>query len=1141
MEPPAPQEPEQPSTPHPISTDPDTALATSGGVWKSPAFRKSARRISGNAIDFAFDPFTEEDGFVSGKGRKRPRYSLQRTDWRVMDEPDSPQEHEEPMDWEKALQAEIDAESDIEKPADIEPAKNASVSDTVPAVSDGATQTNIEDPFQDEPSVFVKPSLHLAGGLFGKRPLEQFGAGSTTSAPLSPFGNLFNRPTDTPQLRPVPSPGLPIPSPLVSNQGSNQEYFAPFHTVPPAHDFPHGVTSESMSAISESGPLLQNAAEPALHGSPYVVEQSEAVPDEASLSHPTPPVNAAQVLDLVLPDSPVDAAVTQMPSVNLEQFDSHIVADAINLVQTDHGPDSREELHMPVSTAHTDDQSSKDAEVEVRGDYYESNLASESVAQGHEEEQFQGTSPPLVSLEMALNEPESYEDILQETADQEEEFQRTSPFPVPAEMAIGDGESESESEFESDEDTLGETLAEGEVQGQLETSSYASSRSGSDSRHQSDAEDEARYDEDVEAESYPEDEVYEEDEQMGYEDEIDADKSEVDENEAPGLPPAQPEVIVLDSDSEDELASEQPTAASPHHVRQPSLSSEVSESSAEYDREDRSAVEDYADHAMSDDQEPEQYESEDEYDHVHLDQDERVDHSDMDDESSSDVLVRDDFSDKRSTRDHSAEEGYNDEERREPSAEGDELEANVSTLPDVEAPEDEPGQANDAPSPAEEPSPQILAEKQDEPSVDNMDGTSGGTLSALISLDGARDWPRFSKTPEEDLEPPLEQGTRGVDKEKEIIEAQEEGLESDEPDAQPDDTGLPFDTPPLESTQQQLPTPDPTQEVPGYKSGPENEQIGELVVTAEQNPPMGLNLRAVPGEFVSLVQQEDAELIDVVLPTTEPTDELENDGEQDLVVHESAATAPKTPIVVFSKPPVPDRNAHGLRSKFSYFAPLATLVDHYNALVDTISIVYEASPVAKATSGSKDYFMTIYLTDPSMAGTMLAAQIFRRYKSAMPSVTEGQAILLRDFKVLTRNHSMTLVSIDSSSWAVFDGSSPEAKMTGPPVEYGSEERAFASGLRRWYLEYGEGMVADRQLQASIERDSRARTPSSVAASDAGSLEETPSIRGSRRSRRSHRRVTIHELRDGTRYTEVGSPSGQHDIHELRDGTVYVNE
>jgi hypothetical protein len=282
-------------------------------------------------------------------------------------------------------------------------------------------------------------------------------------------------------------------------------------------------------------------------------------------------------------------------------------------------------------------------------------------------------------------------------------------------------------------------------------------------------------------------------------------------------------------------------------------------------------------------------------------------------------------------------------------------------------------------------------------------------------------------------------------------------------------------------------------------------------------------------------------MIDVVLPTTEPTDELEKDGEQDLVVHESTVTAPETPIVVFSKPPVPDRNAHGLRSKLSYFAPLATLVDHYNALVDTISIVYEASPVAKATSGSKDYFMTIYLTDPSMAGTMLEAQIFRRYKSAMPSVTEGQAILLRDFKVQTRNHSMTLVSIDSSSWAVFDGSGPEAKMTGPPVEYGSEERAFASGLRRWYLEYGEGMVADRQLQASIERDSRARTPSSVAASDAGSLEETPSTRGSRRSRRSHRRVTIHELRDGTRYTEVGSPSGQHDIHELRDGTVYVNE
>jgi hypothetical protein len=165
----------------------------------------------------------------------------------------------------------------------------------------------------------------------------------------------------------------------------------------------------------------------------------------------------------------------------------------------------------------------------------------------------------------------------------------------------------------------------------------------------------------------------------------------------------------------------------------------------------------------------------------------------------------------------------------------------------------------------------------------------------------------------------------------------------------------------------------------------------------------------------------------------------------------------------------------------------------------------------------------------------------------MPSVAEGQAILLRDFKVQSHRHSMTLVSLESSSWAVFDGSGPKAKMTGPPVEYATEELDFASGLRQWYTQTGASMVADSQLQASIKRDNRSFTPSSVAGSDAGSLDETPSARdsesarGSRRSRRSHRRVTIHELRDGTRYTEVGSPSGQHGIHELRDGTVYANE
>jgi hypothetical protein len=243
-----------------------------------------------------------------------------------------------------------------------------------------------------------------------------------------------------------------------------------------------------------------------------------------------------------------------------------------------------------------------------------------------------------------------------------------------------------------------------------------------------------------------------------------------------------------------------------------------------------------------------------------------------------------------------------------------------------------------------------------------------------------------------------------------------------------------------------------------------------------------------------------------------------------------------------------DRRYPGLRSKLSYFAPLATLIDHYNALVDTISIVSEVNPPTKAGSGSKDFIMTLQLTDQSMAGASLYAQLLRPYKSALPTPLEGDAILLRNFRVKSFNHSVILVSDSTSAWAVFSSSAEGADIAGPPVEYGVEEEEYATGLRHWYLEDGVAMVADYQLQASVDRESRAETPtSSLAHSDAGSIDmalretrgDTSSSRGSRR-RKSHRRITIHELRDGRRYTEVGSTPGEDSIHELRDGTVYAN-
>lgn len=1139
-----------------ISNDADAALASTRGFWGSPTFHRSSRKSSASAVDFAFDPFAEEDGFIPGKGRKRPRYSLQRTEWRVVDEPDSPEEREEreePMDWEKALDAEVDIESETENPADVEPAKDASIPDTVPETapetapvtvpdtSDKVTQINVEDPFQDEPSVFVKPSLDLAGGLFGRRTPQNFDAGPATSVSQSPFGNLFNRPTDTPQLRPIPSPGLPIPSPLISNSSNHQEYFAPFHTAPPAHDVHHASTSDSNSPVQELDSLVEGPPEPALPGLPQLMEHSETVEDEGGLPYPPPPLDSHQSPNSLL-SNPLVGEVGQLPTVDLDQPDSHAVMNGSTIMETNTGMQISEEFHLAVSTENTDEQVLEETEVVTPEADYEYHVPSILEAGGEEVEDSQGTCPHSALPETEFDEAESGEDVLDETADQDEAQSLHEVADV-----------------------------------------YPGTQSGSDSDSQSDVEGEARYDEDAEGEYYSEEEFSEE-EEMGpvYEDGIDEYPSEDDDNEVHGLPPSQPEIIVLDSDSEDENASEQPAATFPHHARQRSVSSEVSQSSAEDDREDWPDVEDDADHRVLEDQESVDYESEDEYEHPHPDQDDRVHDSDMEDESSVDVSVRDDHNEEHFTRDLSVNEALDGEENLEPPAESDkEAEPqDMDPFIDVEAYEDQPDEdqpdsAEAAPSPAEGPSPHDLAEKQVQSPLDDEERTSGGTLSAFITLDGTHDRPDLSKTIGEDHQTPLEESTYAI--EEESSEKPEIFIvPDDEIDEQHINKGLSFEVPAFDTTDQQLPTPDPTQEVSsGYKPGRDNDQPAELLVTDEQAPPEALDISLphvseefiasapaelrVAGEQASPVgqdtplppvleeepitseQQDAANGVGVVLPTTELLEDRQQDGEE-IAALELTGKAPETPTVVISKPPVPDRDAHGLRSKLSYFAPLATLADHYNALVDTISVVYEFSPVAKATSGSRDYFMTVYLTDPSMAGTTLQAQIFRRYKSAMPSIAEGQAILLRDFKVQSHNHSMTLVSVESSSWAVFDGSSPDAKMTGPPVEYGSEEQAFAAGLRRWYSEAGASLVADSQLQASVARDSRSMTPSSVAASEAGSLDGTPSsARGSRRSRRSRRRVTIHELRDGTRYTEVGSPSGQHGIHELRDGTVYANE
>ncbi|OJD14963.1 hypothetical protein AJ78_04746 [Emergomyces pasteurianus Ep9510] len=239
----------------------------------------------------------------------------------------------------------------------------------------------------------------------------------------------------------------------------------------------------------------------------------------------------------------------------------------------------------------------------------------------------------------------------------------------------------------------------------------------------------------------------------------------------------------------------------------------------------------------------------------------------------------------------------------------------------------------------------------------------------------------------------------------------------------------------------------------------------------------------------------------------------------------------------------PNTNATGLRSRLSYFFPLSTLADNFNRMTDTISVVFSASKISQSSKGPREYYATLHLTDPSMSGITVCAQIFRRTKSSLPATAKGDIILLRDFKVQSMDHKMMLLSMAASAWAVFPaGSDTDVQMNASPVEFGPEEREYVTTLRQWYKEEGE-QLAEKHEYLIMARGST-ETSSSISSATSSNLSRG---RGSifkkyaRRSRKSrHRRITIHELRDGRRYAEVGSPADKEMIHELRDGTVYAN-
>ncbi|DAA77399.1 TPA_exp: Uncharacterized protein A8136_6659 [Trichophyton benhamiae CBS 112371] len=279
------------------------------------------------------------------------------------------------------------------------------------------------------------------------------------------------------------------------------------------------------------------------------------------------------------------------------------------------------------------------------------------------------------------------------------------------------------------------------------------------------------------------------------------------------------------------------------------------------------------------------------------------------------------------------------------------------------------------------------------------------------------------------------------------------------------------------------------------------------------------------------VQAGEARATQVQVQVTEVSDHRSGDGPE--ITHQ----IPSDDHISIEPASEPTMNLEisGLRTRLSYFCPLSRLVENFNQLIDCIAIVVDITSVSRAVKGAKDYHISLKLTDKSSGGSTTTAQIFHREKDALPAPAEGDAILLRNFRVQSLNHMMILNNMETSAWAFFpQGGEVDVQVDGTPVEFGTEEQDFATNLREWYRQEGAELVI-RNASRNSHRESISVSVSSRSASETGSH-----LRNAIRKRRRESRITYHELRDGKRYADVGSPSDNETIHELRNGTLYAH-
>ncbi|KAL8858555.1 MAG: hypothetical protein Q9178_004849 [Gyalolechia marmorata] len=253
----------------------------------------------------------------------------------------------------------------------------------------------------------------------------------------------------------------------------------------------------------------------------------------------------------------------------------------------------------------------------------------------------------------------------------------------------------------------------------------------------------------------------------------------------------------------------------------------------------------------------------------------------------------------------------------------------------------------------------------------------------------------------------------------------------------------------------------------------------------------------------------------------------------------------------------------GLRTSHAYYSPLSNLPSHFNTTTSTLSIILASTPIARANFGPRDYHTTLFLTDPSSlqenrnsqssnpfqtnnlnTSAFTIARLFRPSRLSLPhKPKQGDIILLRSCAVTSYSRTASLLSSNSSAWALFSHGHSDPVISGPPVEFGAEERDYVRGLWEWW-EQLDGVVKEGVLEAVDERvkkmeEKEEREKGKGLRLKGMGLRLAPGVGKGKGSER-------HELRDGKEWSDdferPKTPrKGKGVRHELRDGKAWVDE